>query len=41
MNRRDLLALVGATALSSLTTPLSAEQRLELGEVIHHRLAGR
>ena len=40
MNRRDLLALLGATALSSLTTPLSAEQRLELGEVIHRRLAG-
>ena len=39
MNRRDLLALVGATALSSVAAPLSAEQRVELGRRIHHRLA--
>lgn len=39
MNRRDLLALLGATALSSVATPLSAEQRLELGQRIHDRLA--
>jgi hypothetical protein len=38
MNRREVLSLLGAAALSPLLAPLSAEQRLALGADLHRRL---
>ncbi|MGE3615172.1 MAG: gluconate 2-dehydrogenase subunit 3 family protein [Gemmatimonadales bacterium] len=35
MHRRELLALLGATATASALTPLSATERLELGRRVH------
>ena len=38
MQRRELLQVVGAVALSPLLSPLSAERRLEIGRALHARL---
>jgi hypothetical protein len=38
MQRRELLTLVGAVALTPVLSPLSAEQRLEIGRALHARL---
>ena len=38
MQRREVLALLGATAFSSLLEPLSATERARLGASLHRRL---
>jgi hypothetical protein len=39
MDRRDALRLIGATVLSPLLTPLSAEERWAFGTQLHRRVA--
>ncbi len=38
MQRREVLTLLGATAVSSLLAPLSATERAEVGAALHRRL---